>query len=131
MTILYVDDDPDDRCIFLEAVKSIDATVVCTTAIDGLDALSLLESHELPHVIFLDINMPLMNGITCLTEIKGNKNTAHIPVIIFTTSDDLLEMEQCMKLGAKEFLHKPSSYAEMKELLLSVVQAIKKASFAD
>jgi CheY-like chemotaxis protein len=130
MRILYIDDDPDDRHIFLEAVRSIDETFVCTTAKDGLDALSFLDSRQLPHVIFLDINMPLMSGITCLAEIKGNKNTAHIPVIIFTTSSNLNEMEQCMKIGAKEFLHKPSSYREMKEILMAVFQAIKNTSFA-
>jgi CheY-like chemotaxis protein len=130
MRILYIDDDPDDRHIFLETVRSIDETLVCTTAKDGLDALSFLDSKQLPHVIFLDINMPLMSGITCLAEIKGNKNTARIPVIIFTTSANLNEMEQCMKMGAKEFLHKPSSYSELKEILARVFQAIKNTSLA-
>ncbi|MEX2232761.1 MAG: response regulator [Cyclobacteriaceae bacterium] len=120
MTILYVDDDPDDRQIFLEAVKTIDESFVCNTAKDGLDALTYLDSNTLPDVVFLDINMPLMNGKACLAEIKGNKNTSHVPVIIFTTSNNPQEKDECKGLGATDFVHKPISYIEMKDILTSI-----------
>ena len=95
MTILYVDDDPDDRQIFQEAVKSIDGRAVCVTAQDGLDALSYLSMHDLPDIIFLDLNMPLMDGKTCLSEIRGNKATGHLPVIVFTTSSNNKDRTDC------------------------------------
>lgn len=120
MTILYVDDDPDDRQIFQEAVKSLDESFVCDTAVDGLDALSYVGSNKLPDVIFLDINMPLMNGKTCLAELKGNKITSHIPVIIFTTSNNPLERDECEKIGATDFILKPVSFLEMKDILASI-----------
>jgi CheY-like chemotaxis protein len=130
MTILYVDDDPDDRQIFLEALKSIDGRLECVTAKDGLDALSYLESNALPDVVFLDINMPLMDGKTCLTEIKSNKNTSHLPVIIFTTSNNPEEKEECKKIGASDFILKPVSYLDMKEILTSILNSRKDTLFA-
>ena len=123
MTILYVDDDPDDRQIFLEAIKSVDDSFVCDTAKDGLDALAYLDSNKLPDVVFLDINMPLMDGKTCLSEIRGNKNTSHIPVVIFTTSNNPQEKDECRELGASDFVLKPVSYLEMKRILISIFKS--------
>ena len=120
MAILYIDDDPDDRETFVEAVRSIDPAIRCVTVTDGLEALSYLESNKLPDLIVLDINMPLMNGITCLAEIKGNDDTAHIPVIIFTTSNNRSELEECRKLGAYRCVVKPSTDAEMKDKIASL-----------
>jgi CheY-like chemotaxis protein len=125
MTILYVDDDPDDRQIFAEAVKSINDGIECAMAQDGLDALSYLGTHELPDIIFLDINMPLMDGKTCLTEIRGTKETAGIPVVIFTTSNNPAERTECENLGANDFLLKPVSFLEMKDILTSILQSSK------
>ncbi|HEX8039818.1 MAG TPA: response regulator [Chryseosolibacter sp.] len=121
MAILYIDDDPDDRETFVEAVRSVDPAIQCETVTDGLEALSYLELNKLPDLIVLDINMPLMNGITCLAEIKGNAETSHIPVIIFTTSDSRSEMNECKKLGAYRCVVKPSTYAEMKIKIASLL----------
>lgn len=125
MTILYVDDDPDDRQIFQEAIAAIDTDYVCVTAQDGLAALSLLSDRKYPDIIFLDINMPLMDGKSCLTEIRGNKNTAHIPVVMCTTSNNPDERKKCEKLGASDFFLKPVSYREMKEILASILKSAK------
>ena len=125
MTILYVDDDPDDRQIFQEAIAAIDTAYVCITAQDGLAALSLLSDRKYPDIIFLDINMPLMDGKSCLTEIRGNKNTAHIPVVMCTTSNNPDERKKCEKLGASDFFLKPVSYREMKEILASILKSAK------
>jgi CheY-like chemotaxis protein len=123
MTILYVDDDADDRHIFQEAVKSIDARFTCITAQDGLDALSYLSDNKLPDIIFLDINMPLMDGKTCLGELRGNKHTAHIPVIMFTTSNNPEERSMCENLGANDFVLKPVSYLHMREIIASILSS--------
>ena len=125
MTVLYVDDDPDDRQIFQEAIAAIDAAYVCLTAQDGLAALSLLSDRKYPDIIFLDINMPLMDGKSCLTEIRGNKNTAHIPVVMCTTSNNPDERKKCEKLGASDFFLKPVSYREMNEILASILKSAK------
>lgn len=121
MVILYIDDDADDRETFVEAVRSVDPVIQCETVIDGLEALSYLESNKLPDLIVLDINMPLMNGITCLAEVKGNADTAHIPVIMFSTSGNASEMDECNRLGAYKCVVKPSTYAEMKVKIASLL----------
>ena len=120
MRVLYIDDDPDDRQIFEEAVQSLHPDYVCVTAQDGMDALSYLSLHDPPDIIFLDLNMPLMDGKTCLGEIRGNKQTGHLPVIIFTTSSSPGERMECENLGATDFLMKPVSYRHMRDLLQSV-----------
>ena len=124
MTILYVDDDRDDREIFREAVKSIDETVVCLTANNGLEALSMLDlQNPLPDVVFLDINMPFMDGLTCLAEIKSNQKTAHLPVIIFTTSANPTEVAECKKSGAEDYIHKPVTYTHLTQTLAAIIKS--------
>ena len=130
MTILYVDDDPDDRQIFEEAVKSLDSRHVCVTAQDGLDALSYLSMHKPPDLIFMDLNMPLMDGKTCLTAIRENKKNDHLPVIIFTTSTNPREKKQCERLGATDFLLKPFSFVHMREILRAVFDQRQDARLA-
>jgi CheY-like chemotaxis protein len=124
MTILYVDDDEDDRDIFREAIRSIDDGIMLISAVNGLEALSLLdEAATLPDLIFLDINMPLMDGITCLKEIKLNSLTARIPVIMFTTTRDASEIAECRANGANGFVNKPASYAHFADMLGAVINS--------
>lgn len=127
MSILYVDDDPDDRFIFEEAVKAIDERLICSTVSDGTEALTYLESHK-PDVVFLDINMPLMNGKTCLQRIRANARTSSLPVYILTTSDDPSEKSLCKQIGASDFFMKPDSYRQLKQLLRSVVDSAPTAA---
>ena len=106
MTILYVDDDPDDRQIFEEAVSAIDKRHVCLTAQDGTDALSYLSAGNFPDIIFLDINMPLMDGKQTLVEIKKDKALDNVPIVMFTTSSSQLDIAFCQQYGV-DFITKP------------------------
>ena len=125
MTVLYVDDDSDDRLLFIESLKSMNDQVLCVTARDGLEALDYLRKNNLPDVVFLDINMPLMDGKKCLAEIRRNKKTSALPVIIFTTSNDPGERGECEVLGATDFIRKPVSYPDMAQILSSIFQSSK------
>lgn len=80
---------------------------------------------DLPDVVFLDINMPLMNGTTCLAEIKSNKKMAHLPVIMFTTSTNPTEVAECKKHGANDYINKPVSYLHLTETLMSIIKSGK------
>src|SRR6188768_3557680 len=101
MVILIVDDDPEDIQLFAEALLEIDESINCVEAYNGLEALKVLKRNSfLPNYIFLDINMPLMNGRKCLEEIKSNPNYNHIPVIIYSTTTDVKQIEEFRKLGA-------------------------------
>ncbi len=110
MVILVVDDDAEDMELFGQAVAEIDPTITCVEAYNGLEALKILKrNHWLPDYIFLDINMPLMNGRKCLEEIKSNDSYKRIPVIIYSTTRDAEQIRACRDLGA-DFLTKPESF---------------------
>jgi CheY-like chemotaxis protein len=113
MIILIVDDDAEDIELFTEAVLKIDETIHCVEAYNGLEALKVLKRNSfLPNYIFLDINMPLMNGRRCLEEIKANPSYSTIPVIIYSTTTDRKQIEECRSLGA-DFLTKPNTFDEL------------------
>lgn len=120
---LVADDDPDDQELFIDAVKEMDDNFVCVTAMNGRDALHKLLGRplHLPDLIFLDLNMPLMNGKECLAEIKKNSILQKIPVIIYSTSADKKDIVETMQLGAAFFLQKPDRYEELSRALWQIV----------
>jgi CheY-like chemotaxis protein len=111
MTILLVDDDEDDRKLFIEATREVDSTITCLTATDGKEALDLLRDgrREVPDYIFLDLRMPGLSGEECLIEIKKEPRMAAVPVIVYTTSRDVRESVRLKQLGAIHFMSKPVS----------------------
>lgn len=114
LSLLIVDDDADDRKLFVEAVTEVDENIECLTAKDGQQALELLRnSFLLPDLIFLDLRMPRINGKKCLVEIKNDERLKHIPVFIYTTSKEVSESEELQKLGAVHFISKPSNHEEI------------------
>ncbi|MGX5818936.1 response regulator [Chitinophaga lutea] len=119
---LLVDDDMDDIFLFREVMQEIDPQVSVTSAGNGLEALQNLRSGDgsLPDIIFLDLNMPRMDGRECLTELKNDASLRHIPVIIYTTSSHSLDMAQARQNGALGFITKPSSLKELQQFLSAV-----------
>ena len=115
--ILMKDDDEDDKMLFQQALTEINKSVTFNTAINGHDALKKLETPPPPDIIFLDLNMPIMNGFECLAALKKEKKYEHIPVIIFTTANDVGTIEQTRKLGASAFFHKPIDFGHLREKL--------------
>lgn len=113
--ILIVDDDADDRFMFREALREIDTSISCSESENGKDALEMLTARKalLPDFIFLDLNMPPLNGFQFLSEIKKRKNLRHIPVIIYTTSRYESDKEETKRLGAAHFISKPCSLEDI------------------
>jgi len=111
---LVIDDDSDDREFFQEALSEIDETAQCVHAEDGVDGLHKLRGmDETPDFIFLDLNMPRMDGWQCLTEIKKDDKLKDIPVIIFSTSSSQRDKDSTYSLGASYFLTKPTDYKKL------------------
>ena len=107
-SIFLVEDDKDDQDFFLDALKEIANTNLFAIANNGIEALyKLKHSTILPDIIFMDINMPMMNGMECLKAVTNNPLTKHIPVIILTTDGNCKELIQ--QLGARAFIKKPSN----------------------
>ena len=121
--IRLVDDDADDRYVFIYALQNVDASINVETAVDGIDALQkLAENKATPQLIFLDLNMPRMNGKSFLKEIKSLQALHSIPVIVYSTSSNPADIEETKALGAKDFITKPNSYNELCEVLATALQ---------
>ena len=132
LRLLIVDDDPDDRELFMEAVREVDESIECFTAKNGLQALEILRdlNQQLPDLIFLDISMPLLNGRKCLTEIKADRRLQQIPVVVYTTSKDVEEARELKKMGAFHFMSKPRDADEIYYIVAVVLEEFRLAAGA-
>ncbi len=119
MNILLADDDIDDRNFFKDALKALPLSTNLSTVNDGDELMNYLlaNTEQLPHVLFLDINMPAKNGFECLEEIKQNKKLKDIPVVMFSTSSEQDKIKILFKTGADLYIHKPSNFAQLVQVI--------------
>ncbi|GAB3921775.1 response regulator [Larkinella terrae] len=119
--IIIADDDDDDRLLFKSILDKTWLDCDVTFAGDGVELLEHLESiQNVPVLIFLDLNMPRMDGFTTLNELRSNPAYRSIPVIIFTTSSLPDHITRCYQLGANSYLTKPSGYHQLTEVISQV-----------
>lgn len=129
--ILVAEDDEDDKLLILKAFEKIlpQENVYCVE--DGEALINYLNrvgpyadeiKYPTPDIILLDLNMPKKDGIEALAEIKGNEKIKMIPVIIFTTSDNQLDIAITYKMGSSSYITKPETF----EKLLKVTEEIEK-----
>jgi CheY-like chemotaxis protein len=122
---LLIDDDADDSELFREALEETDQSISLHCAENGEEALKLLKEIAKPCIIFLDINMPRMNGWECLKKLKSNAEYKNIPVIMYSTSSHQREVDIAIDLGALSFFTKPHSYSELKNMVKGVIEKIQ------
>lgn len=123
MVILVVDDDIDDLQFFADALAEIDAGIECITAMNGIEAIRRLDSLPTrPDFIFLDLNMPKMDGKQCLKHLKSNPLFKPIPVIIYSTSRRLEDISEVRELGAAAFIVKPNKFQLLKNEIAAVLR---------
>lgn len=121
--ILYADDDADDAFLFETIISDIDIDCDLKIFPSGIALIDHLKTcRQMPDMIFLDINMPLKNGLECLTEIKTNNNWEDIPIYIFSTSDAEVYKQSAVSKGAFGYIAKPHSFSEMREVLSNAIQ---------
>ncbi|MBL0745848.1 response regulator [Chryseolinea lacunae] len=111
--ILIVDDDVEDHVILEDYFSDLGLKHYLQFASDGKTALELLEGladNELPEIIVLDLNMPILNGTQTLLELKRSLRYKEIPVIIYSTSENDNEKSKCLSFGALDYVVKPSDY---------------------
>ncbi len=122
--LFLIDDDLDDQFFFKEVIESINPTMHCDTATNGKIALDKLKvSASLPDIIFLDLNMPVMNGFDFLIQIKQENALSKIPVCIFTTSNIFRDKELTKEFGAQYFLTKPNDFQVLRKKLQQILSA--------
>ncbi|MDO6810954.1 response regulator [Zobellia galactanivorans] len=123
--LAYADDDEDDRMFFAEAVQDIYPEVEMKLFSNGKlllnHILSALTTGIIPKIIFLDLNMPVMNGFECLVQLKKNDLLNKIPVIIYSTSSFEEDRRKTLDMGALYFLTKETSLNKMHSQLKEVI----------
>jgi CheY-like chemotaxis protein len=126
MRCLIIDDDPDDQEIFEMCVRKVNKNVDFRALDNGVDAVVMLRSDDkyVPDYIFLDVNMPKMNGIDCLRELKQIKRLEHTKIFIYSTTSDHKVVDDSKQLGADDFIVKPSSTVELKEKLYRIFNIV-------
>lgn len=123
MLILYVEDDLEDVDNFKYILKLVNEDIQFIHATNGKDALDLLEDCIVtPDYIFLDINMPVLNGQETLQSLQKHERHRHIPVVIYTTSNRKEDIDLFTSLGARHFVVKPNTFKEAVEGVAKVLR---------
>jgi len=110
-TVFLVDDDTDDQDFFKSALQTIDNSAFLLSAFNGEHALEMINGGNVdPDIVFLDLNMPRMNGAELLVELRRMESFALIPIILYSTSSERSAIIECMQLGANDYLVKPNKF---------------------
>jgi CheY-like chemotaxis protein len=121
MHILFSDDDTDDALLFTQAADLMTSSILLSFAEDGEQLMRYLSKEMLPDLIFLDLNMPVKNGMECLREIRSDKKLDWLPVIIYTTSDNPKDIDICYELRANLYVVKPTSFESIIKTLKKII----------
>lgn len=121
--ILLADDDEDDRLFFKEAFDEIKLNTSVSLVNDGDELMNYLtmDGNQLPHILFLDLNMPRKTGIDCLLEIKQLAHLKDIAIAIYSTSASDIDIEETFVQGANVYIKKPSEFSTLKKILEQVI----------
>ena len=122
-SIYLADDDADDCMLFEDALKEICVSTELTTANDGVELMTLMESSvpPAPDIIFLDLNMPRKNGFECLELIRKTKKWKDIPIVIFSTTGQEEMIKKVYEQGASYFVQKPGSFIKLKQAISHIL----------
>ena len=128
LSLFLADDDLDYRTLFLEALDRLGIRAQIRTFDNGVDLMAdLLDLNtDLPDILYLDLNMPLMTGEECLYDIRNEQTLAEIPIVIYSGYYDDRNIEMLREKGADRFLQKPTSFTALQELIeRSILSIIK------
>ncbi|MDP9230516.1 MAG: response regulator [Bacteroidota bacterium] len=117
--ILLGDDDDEDAVLFEEAITEIDSKILLSHTGDGHQVLTFLH-NVIPDILFLDLNMPNMNGIECLKNIRAIKHFDSLPIFIYSTSKNPQYVNACYKEGATGYIVKPIKYTDIVKMLKQI-----------
>ncbi|MBP7478298.1 MAG: response regulator [Chitinophagales bacterium] len=123
--VLLADDDESDRLNFSEALEEMKMKLVVQTVNDGIELMNFLNNplNRLPDLLFLDLNMPRMNGKECLREIRKSEDMNSIAIAIYSTSSTEKDIEETFLAGANVYIKKPNDFKVLKQILSQVVKS--------
>jgi CheY-like chemotaxis protein len=120
--IVLAEDDSDDRYLFEEALTKANPDAELTTVENGEELMKHLhdKGEPNPDMIFMDINMPVKNGIETLEEIRDKEQFNDIPVVMLSTSDNKKDIEETYAKGANLYVKKPSLFSHFIKILKKI-----------
>ncbi len=123
LSVMLIEDDEIELIKFERALNKLNLLHKTITAKNGEDALNILNAvnPDFPQIIIMDLNMPKMNGLEFLTNLKQNKHYKHIPVIVLTTSESIYDITESYKKGAASYIVKPLKYEDYIDRIKSVM----------
>ena len=119
LRLLLVDDDEEEFELFLSAAKEVVKDIEVLHA-DGCNEILDLLRDKKPDIVFLDINMPTVDGIDCLKSIRSLKEYENLPVIMYSTSSNKLSIQQSFDHKANLYVVKSYSYQGLLDVLTEV-----------
>lgn len=121
--ILLADDDEDDRIFFNDAIAELKMETVLSIVKNGEELIEYLEdeNNPLPHILFLDLNMPCKTGFDCLSEIKSSPRLKNLTIAIYSTSGSEDDIENTFVGGANVYIRKPQDFGTLKKVLGDVL----------
>ena len=128
--VLVIEDSAEDFTALGRAFRKHGLQNPVLRCEDGDQALEYLQGYgtssqlpsDLPAIILLDLNMPGTDGRTVLKTLKQDPQLFKIPVIIFTTSSNNEDIEECYRLGANSYVTKPINYSALEEKVCLIVR---------
>ncbi len=113
--VILIEDNPFDAELTLRALRKGGLAERVKVFADGVEALDFLfnppaASHHFPKVIFLDLKLPKMSGLEIISQLRGNKHTRLIPVVMLTSSQEESDILESYQLGANSYVVKPVDY---------------------
>ena len=128
LDILLVEDNQDDVFLMQLASKECNVNWNFTIVNNGSSAVELLDDltskgKKMPDLILLDVNLPKVNGLEVLKNIKANTHTNQIPTVVFTSSDLMSDMKYCYEHGADLYVRKPNNISDFKKVIEYVMKS--------
>jgi len=119
--VLMIDDDEDDCMVFKMALAETDRDVKFIY-LNGCDGMEATIQQTNPDLIFLDINLPRVNGIECLEQIKQSPNSEKIPVVMYSSSELPKDLTAAFEKGAALYFRKPNNITDLIAALKDILQ---------
>ena len=124
LQIALVDDDEDDRVFFKDAIDEVQLKTSLLLFGNGQEFLDYvsLPGQSIPHLVFLDLNMPIKNGIECLEELRSKQKFKGLSVAIYSTSSSDKDVEDTFIKGANIYINKPNDFNRLKSIMEEVLK---------
>ncbi|MGV3625147.1 MAG: response regulator [Archangium sp.] len=132
LNMLAVDDDAVDRMTLRRALKKAGIAHQLFEAVDGVDALAQLRGDVMPverRLVLLDLNMPRMNGLELMAQVRADAALKHTPLLVLSTSVLETDRNEAHRLHCAGYFIKPLGYTEFVDLLTSVDRYWSKVVF--